>query len=78
MKVRLEAARLMTYRTAWPLGQPRISLDASMTKLFVNARWSAHLATSIGSTIYSGDPHLSCEQGVGLGDTTKACARCPN
>jgi alkylation response protein AidB-like acyl-CoA dehydrogenase len=37
MKVQLEAARLMTYRTAWRLGRTRsISLDASMTKLFVS------------------------------------------
>jgi len=46
-EMRLEAARPMTYRTAWPLGQPRISLDASRTKVFVNARWSAHLATRL-------------------------------
>jgi alkylation response protein AidB-like acyl-CoA dehydrogenase len=37
MKVRLEAARLLTYRTASRLGKARsISLDASITKLFVS------------------------------------------
>ena len=37
MKVRLEAARLLTYRTASRLGKTRsISLDASITKLFVS------------------------------------------
>jgi alkylation response protein AidB-like acyl-CoA dehydrogenase len=37
MKVRLEAARLMTYRAASRLGRARdIGLDASMTKLFVS------------------------------------------
>jgi alkylation response protein AidB-like acyl-CoA dehydrogenase len=37
IKVRLEAARLLTYRTASRLGKSRsISLDASITKLFVS------------------------------------------
>ena len=37
MKVRLEAARLLTYRTASRLDKTRsISLDASITKLFVS------------------------------------------
>ncbi len=37
MKIRLEAARLMTYRAASRLGIARdIALDASMTKLFVS------------------------------------------
>ena len=37
MKVRLEAARLLTYRTASRLGKSRsISLDSSITKLFVS------------------------------------------
>lgn len=37
MKVQLEAARLLTYRSAWRLGRSRsVSLDASMTKLFVS------------------------------------------
>ena len=37
MKVQLEAARLLTYRAAWRLGQSRnASLDASITKLFVS------------------------------------------
>jgi alkylation response protein AidB-like acyl-CoA dehydrogenase len=37
MKVRLEAARLLTYRSAWRLDQSRdIGMDASMTKLFVS------------------------------------------
>jgi alkylation response protein AidB-like acyl-CoA dehydrogenase len=37
MKVRLEAARLLAYRTASRLGKTRgISLDASITKLFVS------------------------------------------
>jgi len=37
MKVRLEAARLLTYRTASRLGKTRgISLDSSITKLFVS------------------------------------------
>jgi len=37
MKVRLEAARLLTYRAAWRLGRTRtVSLDAAMTKLLVS------------------------------------------
>jgi alkylation response protein AidB-like acyl-CoA dehydrogenase len=37
MKVQLEAARLLTYRSAWRLDRSRsISLDAAMTKLFVS------------------------------------------
>jgi hypothetical protein len=37
MKVRLEAARLLTYRSAWRLGRVKnVSMDASMTKLFVS------------------------------------------
>ena len=37
MKVQLEAARLLAYRSAWRLGNARsASLDASMTKLFVS------------------------------------------
>ncbi|MEX2123340.1 MAG: acyl-CoA dehydrogenase family protein [Woeseia sp.] len=37
MKVQLEAARLLTYRTAWRLDHARnASLDASITKLFVS------------------------------------------
>ncbi|MGE3539952.1 MAG: acyl-CoA dehydrogenase family protein [Candidatus Tectimicrobiota bacterium] len=37
MKVQLEAARLLTYRAAWRLGRTRnVSMDASMTKLFVS------------------------------------------
>lgn len=37
MKVQLEAARLLTYRTAWRLGRVRdISMDTSITKLFVS------------------------------------------
>jgi alkylation response protein AidB-like acyl-CoA dehydrogenase len=37
MKVQLEAARLLTYRTAWRLGRARdISMDTSITKLFVS------------------------------------------
>jgi hypothetical protein len=37
MKVQLEAARLLTYRSAWRLGNLRnASLDASITKLFVS------------------------------------------
>jgi alkylation response protein AidB-like acyl-CoA dehydrogenase len=37
MKVQLEAARLLTYRSAWRLDNTRnASLDASMTKLFVS------------------------------------------
>ena len=37
MKVQLEAARLLTYRSAWRLGNVRnASLDASITKLFVS------------------------------------------
>ena len=37
MKVRLEAARLLTYRSAWRLQHARsASLDAAMTKLFVS------------------------------------------
>jgi alkylation response protein AidB-like acyl-CoA dehydrogenase len=37
MKVQLEAARLLTYRSAWRLGNSRnASLDASVTKLFVS------------------------------------------
>jgi alkylation response protein AidB-like acyl-CoA dehydrogenase len=37
MKVRLEAARLLTYRTALALGRSRtVSLDAAITKLFVS------------------------------------------
>jgi hypothetical protein len=37
MKVRLEAARLLTYRAAWRLGTAReANLDASITKLFVS------------------------------------------
>jgi L-prolyl-PCP dehydrogenase len=37
MKVQLEAARLLTHRSAWRLGNLRnASLDASITKLFVS------------------------------------------
>ncbi len=37
MKVRLEAARLLTYRTATKLGKRRdVGIDASMTKLYVS------------------------------------------
>ena len=38
MKVRLEAARLLTYRAAWRLGSARkdIAIDASMAKLFAS------------------------------------------
>jgi alkylation response protein AidB-like acyl-CoA dehydrogenase len=37
MKTQLEAGRLLTYRSAWRLGQTRSAiLDASMTKLFVS------------------------------------------
>jgi len=37
MKVQLEAARLLTYRSAWRLGRFRgVSMDASMTKLMVS------------------------------------------
>lgn len=37
MKVQLEAARLLTYRAAWRLGRTKtVSMDASMTKLFVS------------------------------------------
>ena len=37
MKVQLEAARLLTYRSAWRLGHARnASLDACITKLFVS------------------------------------------
>jgi alkylation response protein AidB-like acyl-CoA dehydrogenase len=37
MKVHLEAARLLTYRSAWRLGRVKsVSMDASMTKLFVS------------------------------------------
>jgi alkylation response protein AidB-like acyl-CoA dehydrogenase len=37
MKAQLEAARLLTYRSAWRLGNTRnASLDASITKLFVS------------------------------------------
>jgi alkylation response protein AidB-like acyl-CoA dehydrogenase len=37
MKVQLEAARLLTYRAAWRLGNTRnASLDAAMAKLFVS------------------------------------------
>jgi len=37
LKVRLEAARLLTYRSAWRLGNAKsASMDASMTKLFVS------------------------------------------
>jgi alkylation response protein AidB-like acyl-CoA dehydrogenase len=37
MKVRLEAARLLTYRAAWRLGRAKdIAIDASMAKLFTS------------------------------------------
>ncbi|MBM3320275.1 MAG: acyl-CoA dehydrogenase family protein [Candidatus Eisenbacteria bacterium] len=37
MKVRLEAARLLVYRSAWKLGEKKsVSMDASITKLFVS------------------------------------------
>ena len=37
MKVQLEAARLLAYRSAWRLGHARsVSMEASMTKLFVS------------------------------------------
>jgi alkylation response protein AidB-like acyl-CoA dehydrogenase len=37
MKVRLEAARLLLYRAAWKLGERKsVSMDASITKLFVS------------------------------------------
>jgi alkylation response protein AidB-like acyl-CoA dehydrogenase len=47
MKVHLEAARLLTYRSAWRLDRVKnVSLDASMTKLFVSeALVNAALAT---------------------------------
>ena len=47
MKVKLEAARLLTYRSAWRLGRVKsVSMDASMTKLFVSeSLLSAALAT---------------------------------
>ena len=47
MKVQLEAARLLTYRSAWRLGRVKnVSMDASMTKLFVSESLvSAALAT---------------------------------
>jgi alkylation response protein AidB-like acyl-CoA dehydrogenase len=37
MKVQLEAARLLTYKAAWRLGREKyVSMDASITKLFVS------------------------------------------
>ena len=37
IKVQLEAARLLTYRSAWRLGRVKsVSMDAAMTKLFVS------------------------------------------
>ncbi|MDQ3697745.1 MAG: acyl-CoA dehydrogenase family protein [Gemmatimonadota bacterium] len=37
MKVQLEAARLLTYRSAWKLDRTRnVAMDAAMTKLFVS------------------------------------------
>ena len=47
MKVQLEAARLLTYRSAWKLDRVKnASMDASMTKLFVSESLvSAALAT---------------------------------
>jgi hypothetical protein len=37
MKVRLEAARLLLYRSAWKMGKGKsVSMDASITKLFVS------------------------------------------
>jgi alkylation response protein AidB-like acyl-CoA dehydrogenase len=47
MKTQLEAARLLTYQSAWRLGRVRdSSMDASMTKLFVSENLvSAALAT---------------------------------
>jgi alkylation response protein AidB-like acyl-CoA dehydrogenase len=47
MKVQLEAARLLTYRSAWRLGRVKnVSMDASMTKLFVSeSLLNAALAT---------------------------------
>jgi alkylation response protein AidB-like acyl-CoA dehydrogenase len=47
MKVQLEAARLLTYQSAWRLGRVKdSSMDASMTKLFVSENLvSAALAT---------------------------------
>jgi alkylation response protein AidB-like acyl-CoA dehydrogenase len=48
MKVQLEAARLLTYRSAWKLGRVKnVSMDASMTKLFV----SESLLSSALSTV---------------------------
>lgn len=48
MKVQLEAARLLTYRSAWKLGRVKnVSMDASMTKLFV----SENLLSSALSTV---------------------------
>jgi alkylation response protein AidB-like acyl-CoA dehydrogenase len=71
MKVQLEAARLLTYRSAWRLDNTRnASLDASMTKLFVSeSLLEAALATvhlqveralrdAVGSTIYSGTSEM--------------------
>jgi hypothetical protein len=47
MKVRLEAARLLTYRSAWRLQHARsASLDAAMTKLFVS---ESLLETALGT-----------------------------
>lgn len=48
MKVQLEAARLLTYRSAWKLGRIKnVSMDAAMTKLFV----SENLLSSALSTV---------------------------
>jgi len=46
MKVQLEAARLLAYRSAWLLDRVRsVAIDASMTKLIVSeARVNASLA----------------------------------
>ena len=58
MKVQLEAARLLTYRSAWRLGRIKnVSMDASMTKLFV----SESLVNAALSTIqiYGGNGYMT-------------------
>lgn len=47
LKVQLEAARLMTYQSAWAIGQKKnVSLEAASTKLFVSETYK-NLATKI-------------------------------
>lgn len=62
MKVQLEAARLLAYRSAWRLDHARnASLDASITKLFVS---ESLLATALGAVQVHGGYGFTTEYEV--------------